>query len=259
MPITPGYTLASTLCPPLAVASSTLIIPGTTTPPISPILATGDTTAVATKSKQGMGNLDVTARYGGGAYAIATGLVLSDGGGLVCNVSAGQAFLDGPATLASAGTVALADNSFNWIYILPTGTLTKTSDVSTTPPAAPNSGLCVFLGRVTTLSAAITAIDYSGRPDLSQGNAVFVRTADAGVPAWTPTAGIRFTHQTAGGLYWWDGTQYWRKWEPLRGNQESIGSTEAVVLASGYQTLMFGTFTVRGSMKVRGHLKIIGW
>lgn len=49
--------------------------------------------------------------------------------------------------------------------------------------------------------------DRSGVPNLI-GNQVWVRTADAGEPAWTPPAEIRFWHQTGGGLYLSDGSEY---------------------------------------------------
>lgn len=198
------FSVNATLCPPL-VTPAALLNPDSASPVNAPEVVTGDTTAGTTKLKEIAARLDVTGRWGGGAYAVVSGLLIS-GSALVCTVTAGQAMIDGPTTLAASATVALADNAYNWVWILRDGTLTKTSSASTTPPAAPSSA-CVFLGRIQVTASVAGTEDYSGRWELRCGT-LYRRTGDAGVPGDTPAAGLLFLTVTAGGSYLWNGAAY---------------------------------------------------
>ena len=199
-----SYLLTAVLCPPLVVPSA-LLDPATATAPVSSSFVAGDTSQVLTKQKRNAVIADVLARRGGGAYAVTEGLDLT-ASGLVCTVSAGQALLDGPATNAASNTVALADNAYNWLWILQDGSLTKTSSGSTTPPAAP-SAACAFLGRIQVTAGAPGTPDYSGRWELRCGT-LWRRTGDAGAPGDTPAVNLLFFNQTAGGMYLWTGGGY---------------------------------------------------
>ena len=198
------YLLLATACPALVTPAS-LMRPGTDTAPSAKSLVNGDTTALFTKFNENATRLDVTGRRAGGAYAVTEGLDLT-AAALVGTVTAGQAMLDGPATSAG-GTVALADNAYNWLWILPDGTLTKTSSGSATPvPAAP-APACAFLGRIQVTSGTPGTADYSGRWEL-RGPQLYRKTADVGPPGDTPPAHTVFLSESQDGLYWWTGAAY---------------------------------------------------
>ena len=196
----PSYSVAASLCPTLA-APSTLLIPGTHSAPVTQTPAVGATSSVPALVDRMAANLDLTGRRGGGAYAVTEGLDIS-GSALTCTVTAGQAMLDGVVTNPASATLSLADNAYNWIYLLQNGSVTKTSDASTTPPANPAS-VCAFLGRIQVTAGTPGTADYSGRWELRNGT-LWRRTGDAGAPADTPASTLLFVNQTAGGLYLWD-------------------------------------------------------
>jgi len=200
----PAFALTAVLCPPLLTPAA-LLVPETDAPVNAAELELGDTTSLLTKFNENASRLDVTGRRGGGAYAVLEGLDIS-ASALTCTVTAGQAMLDGPVTRAASGTVALADNAYNWVYLLQDGTLTKTSGAGTTPPAAP-AAACAFLGRIQVTASVAGTEDYSGRWELRCGT-LWRRTGDAGVPGDTPAAGLLFFTRTAGGVYLHDGVGY---------------------------------------------------
>lgn len=165
--------------------------------------------SLTTRWNRNATRLDLTARYGGGAYAVLHGLELTAGSGLTLNISAGQAALDGLSEVPTATTLSLVDNTLNRVWISRAGTLNKVTDASATPLAPPDTAVpWAFLGAVPCVAGSIASIDYSGRLDLRQGNLAFRQTADPGEPGDTPPSGVRFFTITAGGLYLWDGAAY---------------------------------------------------
>jgi hypothetical protein len=202
------YTLVATKCPTLP-ARTTPVKPATATatagPATVPAMVSG-TTSICQPHNQDAMSLEALGSAGAGAYAISYGLVLTDSGtSLTVAVATGQAMIDGPVNVDTAGTIALADNAYNWCYLLQNGTLTKTSSATDTPPAAPSS-TCVFLGRITVAAGVITQIDGSGVLYF-RGGSLYRQTGDATVPLDTPPNLIILT-QTAGGRYLWDGGAY---------------------------------------------------
>jgi hypothetical protein len=71
----------------------------------------------------------------------------------------------------------------------------------------PPTSACCFLGRVLCNPGNIVEIDYSGRHYL-RGGCIWRRTADEGAPTDEPSATTLFMHRTAGGVYAWDGVEY---------------------------------------------------
>jgi hypothetical protein len=198
------YTLIATKCP--AIPARTTFLDYTTG--AAALYPDESTQATISKTRVGAISKKVEAACAGGtgAYAIDYGLALTDSGtSLVLAVATGQATIDGPVILGTAGTVGLTDNVYNWIYLLQNGTLTKTSSATDTPPAAPSS-TCVFLGRVTVASGAITQIDGSGVLYF-RGGSLCRQTGDATVPGDTPPSLLILT-QTLAGRYLWDGSAY---------------------------------------------------
>lgn len=203
MPLSITYNLAATSCP-LPMTPPSLLDPDAASPSPTTMnsFLNGDRVGVAAKLQRNAVAADVLGRYGGGAYAVLNGLVLSEGAGLTLNISAGQIMCDGPITKAASFTAPMTDASTNYVWLLRTGSPSIRSD--TTQPASPG----VFLGRVTTAAGAITAIDCSGRLELNQGNLAIRRTADNGCPADSPTAGLRFFTTCLGGLFLWNGSNH---------------------------------------------------
>lgn len=199
------YTLVATKCP--AIPARTTFLDYTTGAPALFPDETGQATVSKTRVNAISKKVEAASAGGVGAYAVDYGLVLTDSGtSLVASVSAGQATIDGPVILNAAGTVTLADNAYNWIYLLQNGTLTKTSSATDTPPANP-SATCVFLGRVTVASGAITQIDGSGVMYFL-GGYLYRRTGDADMPADTPPSTLAFSCITQSATFRWSGLQY---------------------------------------------------
>lgn len=250
----PDYNLlAAGECPAIVVPAS-LLDPAAGTPLVASALVAGDTSAVLTKLNTNASRLDLAGRWGGGGYAVATGLDLTAGAGLTLNISAGQAVLDGVAHVGAATTLALTDAAYNWVWILQNGSITKTTSATTTPPAAP-SAACAFLGRVYCTGGVISTIDYSGRLEL-RGGTLYRRTGDSGAPGDAPPAKLQFLAQTAGGRYWWDGAAYTALWEPLALNADTIAAAEKVVIPAGYQVIIADELTVNGELTINGKLVV---
>jgi hypothetical protein len=146
---------------------------------------------------------DAQGRYGGGAYGVWTGLDLVAGTWPSFTVTAGQAGMDAPVTVPVDTSVSAADNQRNYVWLMQGGTVTM--GVGSTAPPGPS----VYLGSFNPASSVFDTPDYSGRAVQGMGNLLFVQTADAGKPAWTAPGGVRYFHRTAGGLYLWDGADYW--------------------------------------------------
>jgi hypothetical protein len=201
----PDYNFTAANCPAAQVPNATVIDPATGIPLVStpaPLGGSGATLRDILNSWPV--RIDLLSRFGGGGRAVLSGLELSDGGGLVATVGAGQAGIDGIVTLAASANKALVDDTRNHIWISSSRTLTVVTG-SLLPPA----GSQCYLGSVVTADGAVTSIDYSGRMTLV-GGLLERQTADAGVPGDTPPAGVRCLTKTAGGIYLWDGASYWQ-------------------------------------------------
>jgi len=199
-------TLASTACPVL-IASGTLINPYSVSPAssLSPV-ATGSTTAGVDNINKAIKSIDaaVQGAGGGGAYRVLRGLTLATDASLSLPVAAGQAALDGLATVPAATTLSVTGSITRaFIWLSQSGVLSAVNN-STTPPGATGY---VFIGSVVTSGSAVTSVDTSGVP-YNRGGLLFVEFADAGAPAWTVPAGLAHLAKTAGGLYFHDGAAY---------------------------------------------------
>lgn len=247
------YSVISSLCPALVTPAS-LLRPGTDAAPVTRTPTVGATSSAVTLIDKLAMNLDITGRRGGGAYAVTEGLDLS-ASGLTCTVTAGQAMLDGVVTLAASATVTLADNAYNWVWLLQDGTLTKTSSATTTVPAAP-SAACAFLGRIQVTAGTPGTPDYSGRWELRNGT-LWRRTGDAGMPDDSPASTLLFLTVTAGGTYLWNGVAYSRLRELLDLQPLSIGASEAFTIPAGYQVVL-SELTVSGTLTVSGIAVFVG-
>lgn len=215
----PSYALNAAAVPAVQVPAA-LLNPSVDSPTTYQAITAGDTVDGLTKHNANCVRSDNLGRYGGGGRAVASGLELTDGGGLSLAYSAGVILADGTVYKA-AGTLALADNSTSYLWISQGGAVTPVVG-STTPPA----GTQVYLGRVVTLAAAITDIDYSGRVEL-KGGYLWRRTNDAGAPGDAPSSAVKFWHQTAGALYFWDGTAY-QGVPPIAASYVVIGTHNAL-------------------------------
>jgi hypothetical protein len=177
------------------------------------------------KLRRDAARADLLARSGAGWYAVADGLALTAGTGLLPAISAGHAIIDGPVEYAG-GTVAVPDNSVRvWIWLLRTGLL-----FAATALALPG-GPAVLIGSVTTVAGVVTAVDTSGVMQLLGGNAWRV-TADTGKPADTPPATTSFYAQTAGGLWIWNGATYLPVKVPALVNDGNSGAALTVDLSA---------------------------
>ena len=228
MPLTTGPTLATgtdlpaASAPPVASPgqwpSHAFTVAGVGTganPPVSEALTPG-TTGVAPAGltypaiiTRNAARVDLLASIGGaGNYAVAKGLTLSSGAGLVVNVAAGIALMDGPVELSAPTALAVPDNTarvFIWLLRSPAN-VQPTLAYTTTAAALPASP-AVLLGAVTTSGGALTALDTSGVMRIKGGQAVRA-TADAGAPTDTPPADACFLALTAFGAFLWTGTAY---------------------------------------------------
>ena len=157
---------------------------------------------------------------GAHGYGVVSGCDISSPSGLTVAVSAGIAVMDalistvtwpmleliasgtpfGPQVLVS--TTTLADNTDNYVWLTNAGALAATTVVGTPP-----TGARVFLATVTTAGGVVTVIDYSGRITITGGDHRRI-TADAWAPTDTPASTVRFTTQTSGGTYYWDGVSH---------------------------------------------------
>lgn len=204
------YNLIAANCPAPQVYSG-ILNPANGTPTTAPVLTAGISAGAQSmvgKFNEVSARGDVLGRLGGGIYAIANGLIPSAGSGTTINITAGQAIIDGPVT-KTAGTLVGSNNNQNYLWLSRGGTFNKklASDASPlTPPDALTPW--VYLGLIPITGNVGGEVDLSGVLTLI-GNLGFRTTADTGQPTDTPPASIRFYTITQGGLYLWDGTQYW--------------------------------------------------
>lgn len=202
MPITITYNLNASAVPAIMVSSTAIDLSSVdTTTTTAARLTNGDTYQLVTKFNSNAGRVDLIGRYGAGGIGVCTGLALGEGTGLTASISAGAAMIDGPVQLATATNLVLADNSYSYVWLTQSGSLTARTD--TTQPATTSA----YLGRYRTQSGDITEIDYSGRLEHKSGFLIR-KTADAGEPGDTPSSSVSFINESAGGHYLWNGTEY---------------------------------------------------
>jgi hypothetical protein len=194
------YTLNATACPVPPVFSGVYDV--TTGPLTSKSFAANATTAIRPNLNENGGRQDMQSRYGGGGYAIATGLAISAGSGLTLNIAAGHAQIDGVVPVAAI-SVTLTDAGRNWIWCSRAGAITVVFN-SLTPPA----GAYCLLGSALTSGGSISSVDQSGVLYLI-GGTLWRKTADTTTPGDTPPASLQFIHEGGSSkVWWWTGTQY---------------------------------------------------
>jgi len=254
----PDYNFLATECP--ALTHGTDLIDPTASakyPPITTKLVVTDSPITLIPVAQELAvRVDLASRHGGcRGRAVAQGLGITDGGGLLATIGVGQALVDGVVTLNAADDAVLTDDAGgvtrNQVWITQAGALTVRTDL--TAPASP----AAHLGSVVTAAGAITSIDYSGRLEM-RGGVLYRRTADIGPPGDTPPASIQFLAQTQTGYYWWTGAAYVRLWEALADGQDVLAAGEVAHVPSNCQKLIADSLQVDAgaSCIVEGRLVI---
>lgn len=143
-------------------------------------------------------------RCGAGLKGVVTGLEISAGSGLTLNIAAGKALSNGLLELFTATTLAMSDNTVNYIWFKEDQTFEKiTAGISPPTPSG------VFIGTVTTSGGAITAVDDSGICYV-RANSIYRKTADPYKPGDTPPSNWLGYTKTLGGLWFWNGSDYLR-------------------------------------------------
>ncbi len=200
----PDYLLRADQCP-APMAPSGLIVPADQVPigfeGVQP--GTNPWTPYLLRDASRM---QAVARYGGGAYGVVYGLDLGEPTGLTVPVSAGQAMIDHPATLASDSSIVAVEGR-NWVWLSRSGVVEALT--STAQPDTP----AALLGSILVSGGTVVSRDYSGRVELRHGGA-WRRTADVAQPGDAPPANWRGITRTQGGLYLWDEDTYWLLSQP---------------------------------------------
>lgn len=209
----------------------------------------GDSTTAPADLNRNFGEMNLGARYGGGAYAIAHGLALSAGSGLTLNISAGHAVIDGVVELA-ATTQTMYAATTNHVWLKRDGTIDVKNNVLTAPTTP-----ATYLGAVVTGASTITSVDTSGRVVLVQGQATR-QTADLGMPLDTPSSSVQFLAVTSGGKWWWNGTAYLHQTDALPQVQAVTRATQDVVIPEDFQNLTNKALRIGGSLRVYGRARV---
>lgn len=226
---------------------------GTSDPPISRKVTSGDTVTVPTNITRNAGGQDLLARYGAGAYGIAYGLGLSAGSGLNVVIAVGQAVADGVIDVPVALTLTVADNSPRiHVWLKQDGTATYANNLLTVP-----TGGIVYLGSCVTSGGSITggSFDTSGVMYIVNGTPERT-TADPGKPGDTPSANTRFWTTTLGGRWLWDGTRYYRQMDGMSVNQTTINTGESLAVPPSTQVWLYGDIVCDGTLLVDGSMRI---
>jgi hypothetical protein len=172
-------------------------------PLTSPTILQGETTNARPKVNEGHTRADLTARFGGGAYALVHGCALSAGAGLTLNIATGQAQINGTVTVGSGVTASLTDGGRNWIWLSQAGAITVVFN-SLTPPA----GAQCLLGSALTSGGSISSVDTSGVL-LLIGGMLKRHTADTTTPGDTPPSQLQFWAFGGSSKVWyWNGLVY---------------------------------------------------
>lgn len=203
---------------------------------------------------------ELMGRHGGGMIGVLWGLDLT-ATGLVLEISKGQARIDGPIPESLATVfpddepyddLALADDADNYIWMSRAGVFSKMIDST----AAPGAGPWCYLGMVPVASGVASTPDYSGRVQVEQRGQARVRTGDTGAPAWSPPETVSFWHQTATGLWFWDGYAYHfnQPLVPMHPTTFPAGYTQ--VIPEGFRSVLHGKIKVEGRLVVDGELRM---
>lgn len=165
-------------------------------------LALGDDIDGLTKLNRNATQLDLTSRYAAGLYSVGQGLVISAGTGLLVDITAGQAVMDGIVEVPANASIVVSNSiARGYIYLLRDGTFSVVNN-SLTPPSEPY----VFVGSFVTSGGAVTSVDHSGIMK-QYGTLVIRQTADSGAPGDTPGS-FAFLTITSGGTYLWNGSSH---------------------------------------------------
>lgn len=197
-----AVTLLASQCPAPVLPTESIYIGNSGDAPLTSYefaqgMAAGFTVNLNAQGKR----LDLGMVYGGGGYAVCTGLSVSAGTGLQATVSAGKAQIGGIVEKSASFTVVLSASSTNWIWLKQDGTFT----VATT--TAKPAGECVCLGAAITDGSGVTSVETSGVVYLRSGT-FWRQTADLTAPLDSPNASLRIFTQTTWGTYFWDGTAH---------------------------------------------------
>lgn len=217
---------------------------------VSRSFAAGDISTVPSKTNRNANALDQAFNYGGGCFAILTGIAISIGSGLNVAVSAGLAAIGGPVEVAAQNLAVPNNESRVWLWLTQAGALTYT--LSTTAPAT----RCVLIGSCATSGGSVTAVDTSGVLYF-KGGMPWRETADNGAPTDSPSATITFFGQTLGGVFLWDDGAYRSVYEPLAVNKMTIASSDSQTIDSDEQVILnteLTPFTVDGILVIDGEL-----
>lgn len=208
----------------------------------------GEKGEIASKLNENALRTDLAGRYGGGAYMVGTGLVLSTGSGLNAGVTAGQAIIDAIVEVPANTTVTIPASSPRFfVWLLQDKTfLVKNNDLSL--PSQP----AVLIGSGVSGASSITSVDESGV--FYDRNGFPERTtADTGMPTDTPPATSRFYSKTLGGTYFWDGAKYFRIPDTAT-YLNPILAAQSVIVPSGTESMYYDDLTIDGSLTIDGRL-----
>lgn len=232
---------------PIWIAENAISI-GTYTIPNARPIPQGTTGELPAFLCENAARLDLGARHGAGAYGIAYGLVASNGGGLIVEVTAGQAMIDGVVELYEDATIVVGVSTTSFIWFKLDGTLEVR--VSLTPPAQP----AVLIAVVTTDASAITSVEFAGVVYLRSG-VPERETADIGPPLDTPDETWRGWTKTQSGLWWWDGAAYQRLVNDVPFVRDEIEGS--VHIPEDHQQMWFGSLTISGTLRVGGRVRVV--
>lgn len=235
MPLTPVYTLLMNAVPaPMQPALPDPTAASPANPTVFDAFAAGETSGVSYKLNKNSRRAELTAALGGGAIGVGSGCELTDdhANALTINLSAGYVNIGGWIKMAAL-SLALANGTRSHLWLSRTGDLSARTDLT-----QPVTSSC-YLGSVLTAGGDITEINYSGRERLV--SLPFRRTGDAGAPnADMPSWWVGIV-RTAGGIYWWDGTDYLASLDALTvkttSGQATAGYLDAVITAGTGITL----------------------
>ena len=159
-------------------------------------LISGIAQTISAPFNENAGRLDVLGRWGGGVYAILTGLAVTEVSGLTVRVGTGLALIDTLVRVTATQDLLLTDATRNHLWISRTGVATFRTDL-----LAPGTDY-LYLGSVLTAAGAYSSDDTSGVMYL-RGGLPWRQTADNTVPSDTPSGMISFIHQGQGKLWLW--------------------------------------------------------
>jgi hypothetical protein len=230
-------------------------------PPVAMTILSGSQSPVVSSAfNRNQARADYSTRYASGGNCIGEGLALSIVSGLTMRCAPGIAVGDGILWLkANYDLVLSASQPRIWLWAKkaastssdPAG-LTVYPTLTTTPPT---DAVCL-LGSCSTDGGGIVvgSIDTSGVV-YSKSGELWRSTGDTGLPSDSPSSSWRGYTQTTGGLWYWDGLMHRpvTNFLALTKTTIPVGFTECV--PSGYESSVYGAFSVPGSLVVKGLLR----